>query len=98
MKNFVVLFSLIMLMGSCAIFTPRDEFRLGMSENQFLSRNPKAVINTLEGDTKIYRLQRDDRFYVLATFVNNELTHIEEREVAPLWHQNTDPNRQPREN
>jgi hypothetical protein len=91
MKKLVVLLSFVMLLGSCAVFTQRDEFYLGMTENKFLRRNPKAVINTLEGNTKIYRLQRDDRFYVLATFVDAELTNIEEREVTPLWHHNNDP-------
>jgi hypothetical protein len=91
MRNFVIILSMITLFSSCAIFTQRDEFRLGMSENQFLRRNPSAVISKLEGNTKIYRVQRDDRFYVLATFVDRELTNIEEREIAPLWHHNNDP-------
>jgi len=91
MRNFAIILSLITLLSSCAIFTQRDEFRLGMSENQFLRRNPSAVISNLDGNTKIYRVQRDDRFYVLATFVDRALTNVEEREIAPLWHHNNDP-------
>jgi len=79
---------MITLLSSCAIFTPRDEFRLGMSENEFLRRNRQAVISSLDDNTKVYRVQRDDRFYVLATFENRELTNIEEREITPLWHRN----------
>ncbi|KEO73908.1 hypothetical protein [Anditalea andensis] len=91
MKNLLLILSMIALLSSCAIFTQRNEFRLGMSENQFLRRNPAAVISQLEGNTKVYRVQRDDRFYVLATFEDRALTHIEEREIAPLWHHNNDP-------
>ncbi|WP_143961572.1 hypothetical protein [Litoribacter populi] len=91
MKNLLILLSFVTLMTSCAIFAQRDEFRLGMSENQFLRRNPQAVISKLDGDTKIYRVQRDERFYVLATFVNAELTDVEEREITPMWQRENQP-------
>ncbi|MBS9525136.1 hypothetical protein KIH41_16760 [Litoribacter ruber] len=90
MKKLLILLSFVTLVSSCAIFAQRDEYRLGMSENQFLRRNPHAVISQLDGETKVYRVQRDERFYVLATFVNQELTNVEEREVAPLWHRNNE--------
>ena len=43
---------------------------------------------------KTYRVNRDDGFYILATFQNGELIRFEERELTPAWQQQRlmDPN------
>jgi hypothetical protein len=86
-KYFVILLSVIML-SSCGVFNRRFEFREGMTEQKFLRQNRNAVLSSLEGDTKIYRVNREDRFYVLATFQNGEMIRLEEREIGPAWMQN----------
>ncbi|WP_202928023.1 hypothetical protein [Cyclobacterium salsum] len=77
--------SLIFLLGSCALFQPRIPYQLGMSESKFLRQNKEAVISQLNEDRKIYRVNNDERFYILATFENGELVNLEEKELAPQW-------------
>ncbi|WP_228527866.1 hypothetical protein [Pararhodonellum marinum] len=102
MKNTFLILAISFLLGSCAIFTPRDEFWMGMSENRFLRQNSDARISSLEDNGKIYRIQRDERFYVLITFQDRKLVNVEEREIIPVWMQNqpnpdgTIPNNRPR--
>lgn len=71
-----------MIFESCALVTPRDEFYIGMRESLFLRRNKDAVISELNATQTVYRLQRSDRFYALITFVDEELTNVEEREIT----------------
>ncbi|MCH7409282.1 hypothetical protein MM239_07755 [Belliella sp. DSM 111904] len=85
MKKSIVFVFTVFLLGSCAVFTPRHEFREGMSEGQFLRQNRAAVLSNMEGPLKVYRLDRGDRFYVLATFENGTLIKVEERELTPGW-------------
>ncbi len=75
--------SLIFLMGSCALFQPRIPYQLGMSESKFLRQNKEAVINQLNEDRKVYRVNNNERFYILATFENGELVNLEEKELTP---------------
>lgn len=77
--------SLIFLMGSCALFQPRIPYQLGMSESKFLRQNKEAVINQLNEDRKVYRVNNNERFYILATFENGELVNLEEKELTPQW-------------
>ncbi|WP_202927949.1 hypothetical protein [Cyclobacterium roseum] len=77
--------SLIFLMGSCALFQPRIPYQLGMSESKFLRQNKEAVISQLNEDRKVYRVNNDERFYILATFENGELVSLEEKELTPQW-------------
>lgn len=83
-KSFVFILT-ILLLGSCTIFGPRAEFTKGMSERQFLRQNRDAVISNLEGDFTTYRVNRGETFYVLATFENEKLIKLEERELVPAW-------------
>ena len=94
MKRTLLLFSLVFLVGSCALFTPRIPYRMGMSEGKFLRQNRDAVISQLNEGEKVYRVNQGDRFYILATFVNGELTDLEEKELVPAWPQQKimDPN------
>lgn len=93
-KRIILLFSLVFLVGSCALFTPRIPYQLGMSESRFLRQNREAVISQLNEGEKVYRVNQGDRFYILATFVNGELTDLEEKELVPAWPQQRtmDPN------
>ncbi|SHN26642.1 hypothetical protein SAMN04488057_11511 [Cyclobacterium lianum] len=86
--------SLIFLMGSCTLFQPRIPYQLGMSESKFLRQNKDAVISQLNNEKKVYRINKDERFYLLATFENDELVSLEEKELAPQWPQQRimDPN------
>lgn len=77
--------SLIFLMGSCALFQPRIPYQLGMSESKFLRQNKEAVINQLNEDRKVYRVNNNERFYILATFENGELVNLEEKQLTPQW-------------
>jgi hypothetical protein len=88
MKKFLVIVLSIVMLSSCNVFNRRYEFREGMSEQRFLRQNRGAVLSSMEGDTKIYRVNREERFYVLATFQNGELIRVEEREIGPNWMQN----------
>lgn len=77
--------SLIFLLGSCALFQPRIPYQLGMSESKFLRQNREAVISQLNENKKVYRISKDDRFYLLVTFENGELVNLEEKELTPQW-------------
>jgi uncharacterized protein (DUF2164 family) len=56
-----------------------------MSESKFLRQNKSAVLHNLDGQVKTYRVTREDGFYILATFENEELVNFEEREMGPTW-------------
>jgi len=88
MKKLLVVMSLSFLMASCTVFQPRNPYELGMDEKKFLRQNKSAVINNMEGQTKVYRVNREDGFYILATFENGQLIKFEEREMTPTWQQN----------
>ncbi|HLU88416.1 MAG TPA: hypothetical protein VKZ51_01200 [Cyclobacteriaceae bacterium] len=96
MKKLFLVCSLSVMMASCSIFQPRIPYEIGMEESKFLRQNRSAVLNQLDGETKVYRVTRDDGFYILATFQNGKLTRFEERELAPVWQQQRmmDPNKQ----
>lgn len=87
MKKLFLVCSLSVMMASCSIFQPRIPYEIGMEESKFLRQNKSAVLNQLDGETKVYRVTRDDGFYILATFQNGKLTRFEERELAPVWQQ-----------
>ncbi|MDN3689281.1 hypothetical protein [Cyclobacterium jeungdonense] len=56
-----------------------------MSESKFLRQNKEAVISQLNEDKKVYRVNKGERFYMLATFENGELVSLEEKELTPQW-------------
>ena len=87
MKKLFVMMSLSFLMASCSVFQSKNPYELGMEEKKFLRQNKAAVINNMEGQTKTYRVNRDDGFYILATFENGQLIKFEERELTPTWQQ-----------
>ncbi|MCL6259675.1 hypothetical protein M3O96_11275 [Aquiflexum sp. TKW24L] len=86
-RVFVILLS-VMLLSSCSVFGPRPEFYQGMKENKFLRQNRDAVLSTLDGNKITYRVNRDVKFYVLATFEDGYLVKLEERETVPGWMEN----------
>ncbi len=83
MKKLLILISAVFLLGSCSVFGPNPEFSQGMSEKKFLRQNKEAVISGIDGNIKTYRINRGERFYVLATFENNKLVKLEEVEAYP---------------
>jgi len=87
LKSFIVSIGLIFTLQACAIFQPRIPYQLGMDESKFLRQNRDAVISQLENGKKVYRLNTDPRFYLLATFEEGVLTNLEEREITPIWQQ-----------
>ena len=82
MKKALILFVTLVLLGSCA---PRPEFQQGMTERKFLRQNKEAVLAGLDGNQKTYRVNRGERFFVLATFEDGRLVRLEERETVPAW-------------
>ncbi|RZS98035.1 hypothetical protein [Cecembia calidifontis] len=94
MKKVFILFVTVVLLGSCGV---RPEFQQGMTERKFLRQNKEAVLSGIDGNQKTYRVNRGDRFYVLATFEEGKLVKLEERELAPAWMQNQ-PSNQPEGN
>lgn len=87
MKKLFLILSISFIMGSCSIFQPRIPYEIGMDESKFLRQNKSAVLNNLDGQTKIYRVTREDGFYILATFQDGQLIKFEERELTPAWQQ-----------
>jgi hypothetical protein len=87
LKSFILGFGLLFTIQACTIFLPRIPYELGMSEGKFLRQNKDAVISNLEEGKKIYRLNTDQRFYMLATFEDGVLTSLEEKEITPVWQQ-----------
>ncbi|MEX2594383.1 MAG: hypothetical protein WD426_16550 [Anditalea sp.] len=87
MKKLLMILSMSFIMASCSIFQPRIPYELGMEESKFLRQNKSAVLHNLEGEVKTYRVPRDDGFYILATFENEQLINFEERELGPEWPQ-----------
>lgn len=87
MKKWFVFLGLLLMVESCVLFRPRIPYQMGMSENRFLRQNRNAVISQLDGNKKVYRVNTDERFYILATFEEGVLTNLEERELMPLWQQ-----------
>lgn len=87
MKKLLLILSVSFILGSCSIFQPRIPYELGMEESKFLRQNRSAVLNSLDGDLKTYRVNRDDGFYILATFEGGQLIKFEEKELTPAWHQ-----------
>lgn len=91
MKKLLVFITAIMLLGACAA---RPEFEQGMTEKKFLRQNKEAVLAGIDGNQTVYRVNRGERFYVLATFEEGKLIKLEERETVPAWMPNQ-PNNQP---
>lgn len=87
MKKLFIILSASFIMASCSVFQPRIPYDLGMDEGKFLRQNKDAVLNNMDGKTKIYRVNRNDQFYILATFQDGELIKFEERELSPAWPQ-----------
>jgi hypothetical protein len=88
MKNLMIIIFSMFLMTSCGIFGPRNDYYQGMSERKFLRQNKDAVLSTLDGNQITYRVNRQDNFYVLATFEGGYLVKLEERETVPAWMEN----------
>lgn len=83
MKQLLILILSVVLLGSCGVFGPNPEYYQGMTEKKFLRQNDKAVLSSLDGTQKTYRVNRDDKFYVLATFEDGYLVKLEEKEYVP---------------
>jgi uncharacterized lipoprotein YajG len=79
MKKVLILLITVVLLGSCAA---RPEFQQGMTERKFLRQNKEAVLSGIDGNLKTYRVNRSERFYVLATFENGQLLKLEEKETV----------------
>jgi len=86
-KSIALIIGLLVTLQACAIFLPRIPYQMGMTESKFLRQNRGAVISQLENNRKVYRLNTDERFYLLATFEDGVLTNLEERELTPMWQQ-----------
>lgn len=86
-KNLVLMLICVVALDSCTIFRPRIPYRVGMSESRFLRQNRDAVISQLGDGKKVYRVNTDERFYMLVTFEDGVLTQLEERELVPAWQQ-----------
>jgi len=99
MKNLIYSFVFILLISSSCNLLRRHEFQHGMTENKFLRQNRGAVISSLDGqNVKTYRINRGERFYVLATFENGVLINLEEKELSPNWMENPNNLSNPRKN
>jgi hypothetical protein len=83
MKKLLILVSTVFLLGSCSVFDPNPEFSEGMSEKKFLRQNKEAVLSGIDGNLKTYRVNRGERFYILATFEDDKLIKLEEIESYP---------------
>lgn len=92
MKRVFVLWVTLLLLGSCAV---RPDFQQGMTERKFLRQNKEAVLSGIDGNFKTYRVNRDERFYVLATFENGKLIKLEEKEIITGWPPNQPTGTQP---
>jgi len=88
MKRVYVIILSMMLLTSCGVFGPNPEFYQGMKEGKFLRQNKDAVLSNLDGIKTTYRVNRDGKFYVLATFEDGYLVNLEEREIIPAWMEN----------
>lgn len=87
MKKYLLILSLSLMMASCNVFKKRIPYELGMDEKKFLRQNKDAVLNNLDGESKVYRVTREDGFYILATFEDGELIKFQEKEITPAWQQ-----------
>ena len=85
MKKYITISLFTVLVSSCSLFLPRQAIQPGMTESKFLRMNRGAVVSSIDGTSKTYRVTRDDRFYVLATFEDGILTNVEEKELTPRW-------------
>lgn len=85
MRKIISILTLILIMSSCSLLQPRVPYQLGMSESKFLRQNKDAVISQISEGKKVYRVNNGDRFYLLVTFENDELTNLEELELTPQW-------------
>lgn len=83
MKQLLVLCLSVFLLSSCGAFGPNPEYYQGMKEKKFLRRNDAAVISHLDGNQRTYRVVRDEKFYVLATFEDGYLVKLEEKKFGP---------------
>ncbi|GGZ26073.1 hypothetical protein GCM10007049_18330 [Echinicola pacifica] len=91
MKKLLIILSMAIAIGamsSCTVFNKTPTYKVGMDEKDFLKMNPTAVISNLEGPQKTYRVVRDDKFYLLATFEDEQLIRLEEKELPAYWNQN----------
>jgi len=87
MKKLFIMLSVSFIMASCSVFQSRNPYELGMEEKKFLRQNKSAVVNNMEGQSKTYRVNREDGFYILATFEGGQLIKFEEKELVPNWQQ-----------
>jgi hypothetical protein len=85
MKNAILMVILFAVVSACGSLGPDQNYYTGMKERKFLRQNKEVVVSSLDGPLKTYRVNRDERFYILATFENERLTKLEEREIRPLW-------------
>ncbi|AWW31970.1 hypothetical protein DN752_18530 [Echinicola strongylocentroti] len=80
--------------SSCSSMKGASNYEVGMEESDFLKIHPEAVISSLEGTQKTYRVVRDERFYLLATFEDERLIKLEEKELPPYWNKKTAPTKE----
>ncbi|QDH79708.1 hypothetical protein FKX85_11960 [Echinicola soli] len=83
--------SITLFVVSCSSMKGAPNYKVGMEESDFLKVHPDAVISNLEGEQKTYRVVRDERFYLLATFEDERLVKLEEKELPPYWNKKTAP-------
>jgi hypothetical protein len=99
MKKIIYLFLVVILITSSCNLLRRPDFQHGMTENKFLRQNRGAVLSALDGqNVKTYRINRGERFYVLATFENGVLINLEEKELSPNWPESPNTNKSNRKN
>jgi hypothetical protein len=99
MKRIIYTMAFVLLFTSSCNLLRRTEFQHGMTESKFLRQNRGAVMSSLDGQNmKTYRINRGDRFYVLATFENGVLVNLEEKELTPNWMENPNNTSNPRKN
>lgn len=82
--------TIALALGGCSVFQKAPTYRVGMEESDFLKLHDDAVISGLDGNQKTYRVKRDDQFYLLATFEDEKLIKLEEKEIYPSFRDNFD--------
>ncbi|GAB3646230.1 hypothetical protein GCM10028791_05970 [Echinicola sediminis] len=88
MKRLLMIVCLSLALGGCAILNNRPDYEVGMEESDFLKIHKDAVISKLDEGQRTYRVVRDERFYILATFENGKMVKLEEKELPAYWHHN----------
>lgn len=69
-----------LLLGSCTALQNMSQYEEGMAETDFLKWHGDAEISKIEGNQKVYRVPRDEDFYLLITFEDGSLVSLEEKE------------------